>query len=52
MDGSLDDLDADEAEDENWTGSPNSGKSAEAKRVLPTRKSRNSIKKWPENESD
>ena len=56
MDGSIDDLNADEAEDENWTDSPNSGiaKSAEAKRVLPKRKSRNSIKKFTcsENESD
>ena len=53
MDDSLDDLDADEAEDENWTGS-GIAKSAEAKRVLPKRKSRNSIKKstCSENESD
>ena len=49
------DLDNDEAEDENWTGSPNSvvTKTATAKRASSRRKSRNSVKKYtPEDESD
>ena len=53
----IDDLNGDEVEDENWRGSSKSGmtKSAEAKRVLPRRQSRGSAVKKPaysEDESD
>ena len=51
----LEDLDDDEAEDENWTGSPNSvvTKTAKPKRASSRRKIRNSVKNSiPEDESD
>ena len=52
----LEDLDNDEADDENWTGSQNSvvTKTAKAKRALSLRKSRKSVKNptYSEDESD